>query len=210
VAREVDGPTLVLGSTQPVEVVARAAVAARGVDVVRRRGGGGSVYLEPGSQLWFDAWIPRDDPLWTVDVTVASTWAGEWWMAALGALGLDGFETHRGRAAPGELGELVCFAGRGPGEVFHQGRKVTGLSQWRSREGALFSTCAYWRWDPAPLIDLLGVEGPVRAGMRRDLPASVVGVGDLRGGDGSGLDRLRDELATSFPTWSATPAPPPV
>ena len=72
-----------------------------------------------------------------------------------GAPGLRGFDTHSGRSVPGELGELVCFAGRGPGEVFHGGRKLVGLSQWRSRQGALFSSCAYLHWDPDPLLDLL-------------------------------------------------------
>ena len=152
VVREVSRPTLVLGSTQPTELVGRDAMRERGVELARRRGGGGAVYLEPGDQLWVDAWIPRDDPLWLLDVSVAAEWVGAWWMTALAALGQHGFDVHTGRSVPGELGELVCFAGRGPGEVFHGARKVVGLSQWRAREGALFSSCAYLHWDPAPLL----------------------------------------------------------
>jgi lipoate-protein ligase A len=201
VARTVEQPTLVLGSTQRVDLVARLRVRERDVSVVRRRGGGGSVYLQPGDHVWIDAWIPRDDPLWVPDVAVAAAWAGAWWCSALAALGLSGFEVHTGRALPGELGELVCFAGRGPGEVFHRGRKVMGLSQWRSREGALFSTCAYAHWDPVPLTELLHLDEPIRAGLARDLAPIAVGVGDL-GLVGPDLAEVRDVLLSSFPSWA--------
>ena len=73
----------------------------------------------------------------------------------------------------------MCFAGRGPGEVLHHGRKLMGLSQWRSREGALFSTCAYRRWDPAPLIDVVAMESSERPGLVDALAPLVVGVDDL-------------------------------
>ncbi len=152
-------PTLVLGSTQATELVAAALLPGSGVELARRRGGGGAVYLSPGGQLWLDVWIPRDDPLWVADVSAAAEWVGAWWTAALADVGQHGFEVHRGRSVPGAFGDLVCFAGRGPGEVFQGGRKVVGLSQWRSREGTLFSSCAYLRWDPAPLLALLNV-GP--------------------------------------------------
>jgi lipoate-protein ligase A len=200
-ARVVERPTLVLGSTQRVELVARLRVKERRVDVVRRRGGGGSVFLQPGDHVWIDAWIPRDDPLWVPDVAAAASWVGAWWCDALGHFGLEGFDVHAGRARPGELGELVCFAGRGPGEVFHHGRKVTGLSQWRGREGALFSSCAYAHWDPAPLVDLIHVDDPVRAGLVRDLAPAVIGVEDLNPGVPD-LDALRDALLSSFPNWA--------
>ena len=35
---------------------------------------------------------------------------------------------------------LVCFAGRGPGEVFVDGVKAVGVTQWRVREGMFVST----------------------------------------------------------------------
>ena len=55
----------------------------------------------------------------SLDVAAAAEWVGAWWTAALAGLGQHGFDVHTGRSVPGELGELVCFAGRGPGEVFH-------------------------------------------------------------------------------------------
>ncbi len=172
-------PTLVLGSTQPTELVAPGAMRDRGVELGRRRGGGGAVSLEPGAQLWVDAWIPRDDPLWEHDVSVAAEWAGAWWREALAEFGLRGLDVHTGRSVPGDLGDLVCFAGRGPGEVFLGTRKVVGLSQWRSREGALFSACAYLRWDPRPLLELLDVDERVRSELERDLLPVAVGLGEL-------------------------------
>jgi lipoate-protein ligase A len=193
VSREVPAATLVLGSTQPTELVGQTAMRERGVELVRRRGGGGAVYLEPGDPLWVDVWIPRDDPLWRHDVAAAAEWVGAWWLDVLAGFGLSGFDVHTGRSVPGELGELVCFAGRGPGEVFRGGRKVVGLSQWRAREGALFSSCAYLRWDPAPLLALVHLEERVRDELTRLLVSSAVGLADLHP-PVTGLDVVRARL----------------
>ena len=195
--------TLVLGSTQPAELPFPEAVRARGVEVVRRRGGGGAVYLEPGDHLWMDAWIPRDDPLWTVDVSAAAQWVGAWWQCALTQHGAEAsaLVVHRGRSVPGELGELVCFAGRGPGEVFVGDRKLVGLSQWRSREGALFSSCVYVRWDPRSMVDLFDLDETTRDALADDLATAGIGLLDVDAGLGD-LERLRDELLTSFPSFS--------
>jgi hypothetical protein len=101
------------------------------------------------------------------------------------------------------LGELVCFAGRGPGEVFVGDRKLVGLSQWRSREGALFSSCAYVRWDPRPMVELFNLDDPTRGGLADDLASAGIGLLDVEEslvvGD---LGRLRDELLSSFPSFS--------
>jgi lipoate-protein ligase A len=212
--REVTRPTLVLGSTQPAEIVDPQAVREGAVDLARRRGGGGAVYLAPGRQLWLDAWIPRDDSLWVADVSVAAEWVGAWWMDALvgpgphgvGARGLDvhrlevhRLDVHRGRSLPGAFGDLVCFAGRGPGEVFHRGRKLVGLTQWRSREGALFSSCAYLDWDPVPLLETLQMDEPARMQLRRELTPIALGLNELEPPVGD-LAAVRDQLLGSFPS----------
>lgn len=193
-------PTLVLGSTQPAELVVPIAMRARSVELVRRRGGGGAVYLEPGNHLWLDAWIPRDDPLWSPDVSVAAEWVGQWWITGLAGLGVDsgGFSIHSGRSVPGRLGELVCFAGRGPGEVFDGARKVVGLSQWRSREGALFSSCAYAAWEPGQLLALLDVDGSWQDELAAELIGAAVGLGELLSAE-AGLSSVRSRLVGSFP-----------
>jgi lipoate-protein ligase A len=208
VVREVSGPTLVLGSTQSAALVDAAAVGARGVEVERRRGGGGAVYLAPAEQLWLDAWVPRDDPLWVTDVSVAAEWVGAWWKAALAAVGVDGrgLEVHTGRSVPGEYGDQVCFAGRGPGEVFRDGRKVVGLSQWRAREGALFSSCAYAHWDPASLLALLDVGSDERRTMAAGLAAAATGLTDQEP-QGDRLGRVQAELLRSLPAFTLTGPP---
>jgi lipoate---protein ligase len=203
VARDVAGPTLVLGSTQRRDLVDEGALRERGVDLARRRGGGGAVYLGPGEQLWLDVWLPRDDPLWMPDVSAAAEWVGAWWMEALAESGPHGLGIHRGRAVPGELGDLVCFAGRGPGEVFRGDAKVVGLSQWRSRQGALFSSCAYLRWDPAALLALVAVDADARPGLARDLAPSAVGLAELEP-PVLHLDGLRDALLDSLPGFGVT------
>jgi lipoate-protein ligase A len=179
-------------------------VGERGVELARRRGGGGAVYVGPGEQLWIDAWVPRDDPLWVADVSVAAEWVGAWWMEALAGIGQQGFDVHQGRSVPGAFGDLVCFAGRGPGEVFHGAAKVVGLSQWRARQGALFSSCAYSRWDPAPLLALVDVDEAARAGLGRDLAPIGVGLAELEppAGDLAGVSAL---LLDSFPAFEVTP-----
>jgi lipoate-protein ligase A len=202
VVRAVERPTLVLGSTQPADLVNRLLVRAGRLEVVRRRGGGGAVYLEPESQVWIDAWIPRADPLWVADVAAAAAWAGAWWVAALEAVGLSGLDVHVGRAMPGDFGELVCFAGRGSGEVFSGGRKVMGLSQWRSREGALFSACAYARWAPIPLLEALGFDIEGSGELVDEVSGVAVGIEELGSASG-GLTQLADALLSSFEAWGA-------
>ena len=203
VVQDVPGPTLVLGSTQDEGLVSAPALAAGGVQLARRRSGGGAVMLVPGGQLWLDAWIPRDDPLWVTDVVEAAEWVGAWWVDALASCGLAGFVVHRGRSEPGPVGDVVCFAGRGPGEVFAGRRKVVGLSQWRARQGALFSSCAYLRWDAAVLAGLLvsgagGAGGPSDGGaLKRELEGVAVGVAELAP-PVEDLGVLRDALLGSF------------
>lgn len=198
----VDAPTLVLGSTQPADVADAVGLRSHGVTATRRRSGGGAVYLSPGDQLWLDAWIPPEDPLWRRDVSVAAEWVGRWWLEALNRFGLGGLEVHSGRAVAGELGTLVCFAGRGPGEVFQGGRKVVGLSQWRAREGALFSSCAYLRWEPEKLVGLLDVDRARAPGMTAALEAVAVGLGETDPPVGD-LDALAEALTASFATFGA-------
>jgi lipoate---protein ligase len=184
VVRMADHPTVVLGSTQRLEIVNAGRAADANVEVVLRRGGGGAVLLHPHDHLWIDAWIPRDDPLWHADVAAAATWVGSWWNAGLESLGVRGLAVHEGRSVPGEHGALVCFSGQGPGEVFQRERKVMGVSQWRGREGALFHSCAYTHWDPRPLVHLLEVDPSGHEALVNDLTQSAIGVEDLDFSDG--------------------------
>jgi len=147
-----DRPAIVLGSSQPASDVDGEFCAAAGIDVVRRRSGGGAVYVHPFDVVWVDIVIPRGDPLWSDDVGEAMVWVGELWCAALGrngpgGSGMDGLTVHRGRLVANDWSKVLCFAGAGTGEVFRDSAKVVGISQRRTREFARFQCSAHRRWD---------------------------------------------------------------
>ena len=144
---EVERPVIVLGSSQ-------ADVDIPSIEVVRRRSGGGAVYLAPGEALWCDVVVPRGDELWDDDVGRATYWLGEAWAAAVG----DPAVVYRGAMVRNEWSDVVCFAGLGPGEVTVGGRKAVGISQRRTRDAARFQCVAYEQWNPRPLVDLLGLD----------------------------------------------------
>ncbi len=167
----VDRPALVLGSTQPDDIVDRDALVARGAELVRRRSGGGAVWLEPGGTLWVDLLVPRGDPLWDDDVGRAAHWVGDAWAGAIGGAAT----VHRGAMVCSAASGRVCFAGLGPGEVTVEGRKVVGVSQRRTRAGARFQCLAYERWDPGTLVEVLRVSGEAAAA----LDQVAAGIGSL-------------------------------
>ena len=160
---EVTGPTVVLGSTQADEVVDRGAAERGGVDVTRRRSGGGAVWLAPGEITWVDVTIPRSDPLWDDDLSRAGLWLGEAWVRALEHLGARDLTVHSGAMAVTEWSPLVCFAGLGPGEVTtEEGCKVVGVSQRRTRDWARFQCSVLHRWSPGELLATLALEPETR------------------------------------------------
>jgi lipoate-protein ligase A len=165
--RVVGARAVVLGSTQRVDVVDLERAARSGVDVVHRSSGGGAVTVGPGAQVWIDAWVPRDDPLWDDDVIGSSLWLGETWVRALEGLGADRLAVHEGRATRTEWSDVVCFAGLGPGEVTTATAKVVGVAQRRARHGARVHSMAALVWEPASLLALLSL-GPDRAQVVRD------------------------------------------
>lgn len=152
VHRTVDRPVLVLGSTQPHSLVADDA----GIEVVRRRSGGGAVLVEPDSVVWVDVFVPVGHPLWEADVGRAFWWLGDAWAAALRDLGLPEPFVHRGALVATPWSGLVCFAGLGPGEVTGGagGGKVVGIAQRRTREGSLFQCALARSWSPERMLRL--------------------------------------------------------
>jgi lipoate-protein ligase A len=173
---DVERSAVVLGSAQPVSDVDAVAASAYDADVVRRSSGGGAVLVAPGAQVWIELWVPRHDALWDDDIVRGAQWVGEAWARALGALGATGLEVHRGRALRTDWSERVCFAGVGPGEVVVGGRKVVGLSQRRTRDGARMQSMALVHWDPAALVGLLHPEPAGHGGDRAELATAAVGL----------------------------------
>ncbi len=178
---EVSAPALVLGSSQRPDIVDDATIGS--IEVVRRRSGGGSVLLIPGEVVWLDVLIPTGDPLWSDDVSHASHWLGDVWVAALGH-----GDMHRGPMVRTRWSSLVCFAGLGPGEMTVDGRKLVGISQRRTRAGARFQCAVYACHDPSALPGLLRLSPAERAECASAL-ASVATVPSAR-------DLLSNFLAT--------------
>ena len=183
---------LVLGSSQNADLVdsERCEMARR-----RRRGGGGVVLVSPGD-LWVDWWIPSDDPRWRSDARQSSQLVGEWWASALAPFVDEPLEVHRGGLEGNASHRVVCFAGRGPGEVFAGGRKVVGVTQWRVREGVFLSSMVPAR-DARDVVDCL-----------RDAPAGLAATLDHHtvGSLALGVSVVDRVLAASG-RWAAGPTP---
>jgi lipoate-protein ligase A len=183
---------LVLGSTQPEDCADHDACAVAGVQVVRRRSGGGAVLVQPGDQAWVDMFVPAGDPLWEADVGRASWWLGEAWARALVACGLGGLKVWKEPMLRTPWSSLVCFAGRAAGEVtVPGGAKVVGVSQRRGRLGTLFQSACILRWEPVRLLDLLVLSPQHRAEARDAVAGAAFGAGAA--GDGV-VARLLAEL----------------
>ena len=153
---EAAGSSVVLGSRQGLSLLDEAACRARGVAIATRRSGGGLVYLADSEYLWIDLVIARNDPLWVDDVRASMRWLGAVWQDALRRVGIGECTVYEGALTGGDLGQLVCFAGVGPGEVIDaSGAKLVGIAQRRTRTHARFQTMVLLRWDPEELVALL-------------------------------------------------------
>ncbi len=191
---EVDRPAIVLGSSQPPTDVDPVAAARSGVDVARRRSGGGAVLLAPGSAVWMDIVIPVGDPWWDDDVGKAAWPVGRTWAAALESIGCGPGSVWQGPLQRSEWSGRVCFAGVGAGEVQVGGRKVVGISQRRTRQGALFQTIGLLEWDPAATVAVLGMTGREQDRAIASLADAAAGIGPRRG------DPLRDAVLDALMT----------
>lgn len=179
---EVERPAVVLGSTQRSEVVDAHAATGAGIEVARRRSGGGAVFLEPGGALWIDVLLPASDHRWDRDVGRSFAWLGRAWAEVVVQLGVPGATVHDGPLQHRPWSDLVCFAGLGPGEVTVDGRKVVGISQRRTRSAARFQCALLRHWDPDPLLSVLALASDERARASADLRSAGRGVGTV-GGD---------------------------
>jgi lipoate---protein ligase len=190
---EATRPALVLGSGQPYDDVDTAAARRAGVEVVRRRSGGGAVLVGPGQVLWVDVLIPAGDPLWDHDVSRAAWWVGDAWAAALDSAGLGPAAVWKAPMKATPWSRRVCFAGIAPGEVLTGDRKAVGVSQRRTRHGALFQTAALLQWDPASIIGLFNLAPAEAAAGMSSLAAAGRGLGP--GHAGAILDGFERSLA---------------
>lgn len=169
-------PALVLGSAQSATGFDSEALYRAGIDLVRRRSGGGGVLLVPDQTLWVDVSIDRSDSLWREDVGAAFQWLGQVWVEVCKTLGLDAV-AYEGKLQSTRWSDLICFAGVGSGEVLIGGRKAVGMSQRRGRAGAKFQCAVLKRWEPESLLSLLAIDEGQRSEALRDLCDAAVGIG---------------------------------
>jgi len=146
------------------------------------------VLVRPGEVLWADVLLPADDPLWEADVGRSFHWLGQAWVDALAALDVDA-GWHDGPMVCTPWCRQVCFAGIGQGEVTVEGRKVVGMSQRRTRAGALIQCAALLQWDPAAMVDLLALDADALTGLEKVAAALPV--------DGAALEQA---LLSALPT----------
>jgi lipoate-protein ligase A len=175
---EPTAPAVVLGSRQQVDVVDVDACRRAGVDIVKRRSGGGVVLVEPAAMCWFDVVAPAGDPRMAAaagDVGASMRWLGARIVAALAQLSVADATAHAGPMTGGGLGQRICFAGLGPGEVLLHGNKLVGISQRRTRGGSRFQCMVHLRWEPDALVSLLAPPRPAVAELPpvAVLPAAV-------------------------------------
>ena len=142
----VQSPAIILGSTQQESDIDAAVAEDLGLEVVRRRSGGGAVYVHPTESVWIDVTISKDDPLFVDDVSASMLWLGDVFVKALQPW--VNATTFRGTFDAGTDGRSVCFASTSPGEVFVGNEKLVGISQRRGREGARLQCVLYRSWQP--------------------------------------------------------------
>ena len=173
---------VVIGSSQPDSDIDLGCAESTGVEVVRRRSGGGAVLLVPAQHVWIDFWLPAGDALWRDDVVVAADWLGETFVSALRDAGIADLSVHRGPASSDTLSRKVCFVGRGPGEVFSGAKKVVGLSQRRTRDWIRFQTIMHRQFSAEQTARLVAVNpsaGLTVCALARRLRSRVYEIGDL-------------------------------
>jgi lipoate-protein ligase A len=129
--------------------------------------------------LWWDVFVPAGDPLSDPDVGRAFHWLGRAWAVTLQSLGLPA-SWYDGPMRHSRWSRQVCFAGLGPGEVLVDGRKAVGMSQRRTRAGALFQCCVMLDWEPSPLLDVLALDPAERGQAAADLRDVATGIGPGR------------------------------
>ena len=190
-------PAIVLGSRQTPDLLDLAACERAGLDVVRRRSGGGAVVVRPGEIVWIDVVLPHG--VAPDDVRGSMVWVGDRWIDALGALtdrSTTRLERHDGGMVATAWADLVCFAGFGPGEVLTAGRKLVGLSQRRTRHGLRIQCQVHRRARLASMPALFGVPTPSEALTE---PATLTDVGLGTDADVDAERRVADrEIASAL------------
>ncbi|MGH7572564.1 MAG: lipoate--protein ligase family protein [Gemmatimonadota bacterium] len=150
-------PAVSLGRHQPdLEPSARAALAALGIDWVRRPTGGRLVYHGTADEeLTYSVVAPLDEPSLAGGLSEAYRRIHEALATGLARLGIAAALAPRpsssGRGAHSPRSRLACFAASVPNEIVADGRKLVGSAQRRSRRSLLQHGSIPLGGDPAAI-----------------------------------------------------------
>jgi lipoate---protein ligase len=204
------------------DVVDPGRCAARGVEVLHRRAGGGAVLVDRDMMLCGAICLPLPHPLGASDdLTASYRWLGEhlaWRLADMGVRDARRVEVEQARgdvAALKSLGDavsqlllLACYGALSPHEVVVGRAKLVGLAQVRRRHAALFQLGVLLQ-DQSPLADLLVVpDEDTREALRAALRQRTVGLAQLLDPlpDSSVLvETLRDPALSADDSWDPHP-----
>jgi len=167
-------PAIVLGSSQQENVIDVDGAHDAGFDVFKRRTGGGAVLVD-NTVLWVDVMLPREHPWWVDDVSASMLWLGQAWERVLSQFSASLFDVHRGAMVRSVMSDAVCFAGRAPGEVCVNDKKIVGISQRRGREGARFQCAVYSHWS-SEWIDFVTGYGDLSSARQSGCGLDEVGI----------------------------------
>ena len=178
-------PHVVLGSSEREKAFMDFSYMEReGIQLASRRSGGGAVIVIAEDLLWLDVFVPTRSRFWLEDIKRSSLWMGGIWLDALQSISVDCL-LYDGQFIRSSLSDLVCFAGKGPGEIFINDQKIVGISQRRSRQGTQFQCGLILNWNPGHLINIF--KG-----------APIPDVGERIQASGTGAGCSRDEAFQAF------------
>ncbi|MGC8466468.1 MAG: lipoate--protein ligase family protein [Acidimicrobiales bacterium] len=147
-------PAIVLGSSQR-SIEAVVAERAGDVAVAVRDSGGGAVLVAPGAQVWIALYLPSGDPLAVEDLPSSFLWLGDLTARTLERLGAPHYEICTYPSERSEISRAICFAGSSYGELLIEGRKLTGISQRRTRSLRIYHLMIALQDRQSELLELL-------------------------------------------------------
>lgn len=155
--------TLVLGSRQSEEIVDRNAARRTGLEIVRRRSGGGAVLVDANHSLWIDIEVGIEDARYCAEPMAMMAKVGQWWMEALRSLNCcpPDLWQFEGAMECDAGGDVICFAGRAHGELMVAESKLVGLSQRRSRDGARVQGQLHFEDPTDVMLEVLAESSPL-------------------------------------------------
>jgi len=155
--------TLVLGSRQSEEIVDRHAAGRAGLEIVRRRSGGGAVLVDANHSVWIDVEVGIEDVRYCAEPMAMMAKVGQWWMEALRFLNCcpPDLWQFEGAMECDAGGDVICFAGRAHGELMVGESKLVGLSQRRTRDGARVQGQLHFADPTDAMLEVLAESSPL-------------------------------------------------